>query len=56
MVRLMNGFQSDAEESFRTLLAKYGFVCVDGSVREKGITNYPATSSSSLTSFRNGAY
>ena len=24
----MNGFQSDAEESFRALLAKYGFVWV----------------------------
>ena len=29
MVRLMNGFQSDAEESFRALLAKYGFVWVE---------------------------
>ena len=51
MVRLMNGFQSDAEESFRALLAKYGFVCVRKKYQEERHLKLPhTTSSSSLTS------
>ena len=50
----MNGFQSDAEESFRALLAKYGFVWVwkkKKKYQEERHLKLPhTTSSSSLTS------